>query len=255
MLYFRDYKDLAYRFGNEEYTVSFQDLTTYVDILDQVKENNSFYSYVHIPEGYRPDQMSNKLYGTPLYYWTFYLLNDKLRESGWPQTREQLLNKAKHDYPNQVVNIRQSFDLVIGGEVNPMFLPGRTVTSGTASGVVVKRNLDLGQIFIRKTSEEDFVAGDQIIAQVGTRTQDDVATIFSVDTQEYNSAHHYVEEANGPWVDINPLSATGAANLTEVSILEYIEEQNDDLRRIRVLTRDSIIKVVSAYKQAVRTVI
>jgi hypothetical protein len=64
MLYFRDYKDLAYRFGNEDYTVSFQDLTTYVDILDQVKENNSFYSYVHVPEGYRPDQMSNKLYGT-----------------------------------------------------------------------------------------------------------------------------------------------------------------------------------------------
>jgi hypothetical protein len=180
---------------------------------------------------------------------------EQLRESGWPQTREQLLDKVKHDYPNQVVNIRQSFNLVIGGEVNPMFLPGRTVTSGTASGVVVKRNLDLGQIVIRKTSEEDFVAGDQIVAQVGTRTQDDVATIFSVDNQEYNSAHHYVEEANGPWVDINPLSATGAANLTEVSILEYIEEQNDDLRRIRVLTRDSIIKVVSAYKQAVRTVI
>ena len=187
MFYFKDYRDLAYKFGDEEYTVAFQDLSTYVDVLDQVKENSSFYSYVHIPEGYRPDQMSNRLYGNPAYYWTFYLLNDKLREGGWPQNRDQLLNKAKHDYPYQVVTIRQSFDFIQNGEVtDSMFLPGRTVTSGTASGVVVKRNLDLGQIVIEKTSERDFVAGEQITATVGTRTEDDAATIYSVDVFEYN---------------------------------------------------------------------
>jgi len=255
MMYFRDYRDIIYKFGNEDYSVGFQDLSTYVDVIDEVKSNSSFYLTTHIPEGYRPDQFSYRLYGTPLYYWTFFLLNDTLRESGWPLSNEELMEKAKHDYPNQVINVRGSFEFRLNGRViDSMFLPGRTVTDGTASGVVVHRNLDLGQIVVKKTTAADFTAGNNLTGIVGTRTEDDSILIHSVDVSEFNAAHHYID-GNKNLVDIDPTSTTGAANLTEVTIMEELSTQNELLREIRVLTESSIGQIVSAYKQAVRSTI
>ena len=87
--YFSNFKPVYYRFGdNEPYSI-FQNLTQYVDLIDQLKANNNFYQDYTIIAGERPDVTSFKLYGSPEYYWTFFLLNDKLRESGWPILRQE----------------------------------------------------------------------------------------------------------------------------------------------------------------------
>ena len=84
MQYFQDFKKLNYRFGNETSFEVFQNITAYADIIDSVKDDAAFYKFEQIYEGFRPDQLSQKLYETPVYYWTFYLLNDDIRQQGWP---------------------------------------------------------------------------------------------------------------------------------------------------------------------------
>ena len=65
------------KFGNETDASLIQDLTVYVDIVDQLKDDTTSYGTYDILDGDRPDQVSFKLYGTPNYHWTFYYLNDK----------------------------------------------------------------------------------------------------------------------------------------------------------------------------------
>ena len=103
MLFFKDFEKLTYRFGNEETTTVIQDLSTYSSIIDELKDDVSFYEYVTIPEGFRPDQMSIYLYDTPVYYWSFYLLNDNIRLQGWPLDNDELDAKIKKQYPNTVI--------------------------------------------------------------------------------------------------------------------------------------------------------
>ena len=98
--YFKNFPVVDYRFGNNELPVQFQHLGTYIDIIDQVKEYSMFYESYFIPNGMRPDQVSSVLYGTPNNYWTFWLLNESLRISGWPLKDQDVYSKAKEYYPN-----------------------------------------------------------------------------------------------------------------------------------------------------------
>ena len=81
MAYFRKFPSTAYRFGNEVNFAVATDLTPYINLIDQIKDDISFLTFYTIQEGYRPDQVSVQLYDTPLYYWTFYLLNDNISYS------------------------------------------------------------------------------------------------------------------------------------------------------------------------------
>jgi hypothetical protein len=98
--YFKNFPKVNYRFGNNESPVEFQNISAYIDIIDQVKEYGIFYESYNIQNGQRPDQISFELYDTPNYYWTFYLLNDSLRTGGWPISDASVYLKAKEYYPH-----------------------------------------------------------------------------------------------------------------------------------------------------------
>ena len=70
--YFRKFPQVEYKFGNETNTALIQDLTVYIDIIDQLKDDATAYSFYDILDGDRPDQVSNTLYGSNKFYWTFY---------------------------------------------------------------------------------------------------------------------------------------------------------------------------------------
>ena len=103
MLYFNDFPKLQYKFGNETDATIFQDISIYSDVVDQIKDSISLLNLHTIQEGFRPDQVSIQLYGTSLYYWTFYLLNDNIRQQGWPLTRHELEVYIRKVFPNTVL--------------------------------------------------------------------------------------------------------------------------------------------------------
>ena len=78
MLYFNEFQNVSYKFGNEVDQTVFQNISIFADIIDGIKNDITFLNSFTIQEGFRPDQVSQILYNTPLHYWTFYLLNDDL---------------------------------------------------------------------------------------------------------------------------------------------------------------------------------
>jgi len=92
MSYFKNFGLVEYRFGNEDESqrILVEDLSIYVDLLEQIDDLIGFYEYYDILDGDRPDTLSYKIYGTTDYYWTFYLMNPFLKETGWPLHQKNL---------------------------------------------------------------------------------------------------------------------------------------------------------------------
>ena len=75
--YFKDFPAVDYKFGDELTSNQFENIAIYSDVIDQVRNYTSSYINYYILPDERPDQISQKLYGSTDYYWTFFIMNDK----------------------------------------------------------------------------------------------------------------------------------------------------------------------------------
>ena len=235
-LYFQDFPSLEYRFGNETFSTNFQNIAAYVDVIDTVKDNLSYYTNYEILDGDRPDVMSMKLYGDMTYYFTFFLMNDHLRESGWPMTAKELIKKVKKDFPNTTITTLDS----LSGKMKV----GQTITGNNsgASGRILKRRLDLGQIVVATT--QPFTNGETCSVDTGLGFE---TITITTSQEEYLSTHHY-EDTSG-YVDITPSVGPGGT-ITPITFFDHYTLENDKLRPIRVIKPESISSLYSAFKQA-----
>ena len=240
--FFENFEFVQYSFGNREDPVLFNNITQYVDIIDKIKQEVAFLNRYTIVGGDRPDSLSFKLYGSIDYYWTFYLMNDDLRYSGWPVDTGGLLEAAISKYPNRTV--------VTADDIGALFPVGQVVegtTSGT-TGTIIKRNLDLGQLIIKTTNGTKFTGGEQLrytdlngVIQILTTTSE---------TEQYNSIHHY-ENTSGVQVDVDPHNLN-TSGLVPVTFRERMEAKNDSLKQIIVIKPDSIDTVVSEFNRLLK---
>lgn len=242
MLYFNDFPKIQYKFGNEIDPTIFQDISIYSDVVDQIKDSISILNLHTIQEGFRPDQVSIQLYGTSLYYWTFYLLNDNLRQQGWPLTRHELEVYTRKVFPNTVLTIRDT-NLPI------KFKVGQSVSGGTsgASGKIIKRNLDLGQIFVE--GDVGFSQGGELLTSINSSGVSETLSSVS-SSKEYLAASHYIDGSSNI-VDIDPASGPGAL-LTEKTNEDVYFATNESLRQIKIIRPSQITNISTSFKRSVR---
>jgi len=243
MAYFSSFPAVEYTFGTEKSTDVFRNIAIYSTIIDQIKNEIALYEDYTITENERPDQLSYSFYNNPNYHWTFFLMNNKLRERGWPLSNADLLKYAKRNYPNKT--LKTLTPLI---NFTSFFKSGDTVEGriSGATGKVVHRNLNLGNIDVEVTSGT-FIANENI--QVDGTSE--LVLVSSV-VDQYLSSHHY--ENGGEYVDIesNGIPSPGAFD-TEITIFDEIARQNNDLKQIRVIKPNSIAQVVSSFKEAIRS--
>lgn len=255
--YFKNFGIVGYKFGDNEAPVLFDNLTQYVDIIDGLKDNISFYNKYTIISGDRPDTLSYKLYGTPEYYWTFFLMNDHIRVSGWPVATYDILEQAKSKYPYRTVTTNANL---------AMSFPVGSIVTGQTSGTigrVIKRNLDFGQLII----DTSLTPGKYFGQEPNLENFGDTETISYIDndgatyiaelvkeSEQYNAVHHY-EDADGVWQDL-PLYdfANPSPQWTPITYRDRLEQRNDELKEINVLKPDVIAKVVSEFNNFHRQV-
>ena len=239
--YFKNFGFAEYRFGNNTDIDLVQNITKYVDLIDQIRNNISFTEKYNILSGDRPDVVSHKLYGTMDYYWTFYLMNEHVRLSGWPLNNDEILDQVKSKYPNRV--------LTTTSEIGALFPVGQVIEgqSSSAIGEIVKRNLDLGQLFVKLTQGTKFTAGETI-SYVDTSATGSPTRTLSItgETEQYNAVHHY--EDNGVQVDIDPFSGPGVS-LTPITYRDRLESRNDALKEIVVIRPSEITTIVSEFQR------
>ena len=150
MAYFRNFPLIPYFFGNEISATQFQNLTSYIDLIDQVADDASFYEKYEIKDGERPDALSYKLYGTSEYYWMFYLLNENIRRQGWPLTLQEIQTKSREYYPNKVITTSDPMhDRMYKGDI---VIQG-SLSNPSSIGVILEKKLDLGQLVIKPIIE------------------------------------------------------------------------------------------------------
>ena len=243
-MYFQRFPFVNYNFGDNEANTIFPNITAYIDIVDQIKDEVSFYEKYTILDGDRPDIVSQMLYDTPDYHWTFFFMNDGLRESGWPLSEREMRALVKKRYPHRTVTTQSN--------IASNFLPGDFVigkTSGT-TGRVIERNLDLGQSVIASDKNEaglnnNFGQTEQIAA--GTTAEEqavNTATLIS-ESQQFNAPLYY-KNTSGDIVDIDPYNQT-TSGLVPTTIMEDNINFNDRLKEITVIKPSRIISVVSEY--------
>ena len=239
--YFKDFSKVAYKFGDEQLPVTFQNISLYVEVLDLVKNAESAYQYYHILDNERPDQLSFKLYDTPEYYWTFLLMNDHIREQGWPLNNNKILEKAIKDHPHKVITTRSV--------LTDKLKKGQTITGNTsgATATISARNLNLGQLILDDIIG-DFL-NDEIITSVDGESSLEQAVVYAYE-DEYLSAHHY-EDADGNYVDINP--TVGSGIYAEVNHLDHYIRINDNLKIIKVIKPESVLEITRAFLDALRS--
>lgn len=242
--FFQNFPKVYYRFGNAEKAVVFNNLTVYIDLIDQLKEQVEFYQKYTILDGDRPDVVSTKLYGGAGFHWTFYLLNDSIRESGWPQTEQDIRTLTKTRYPNRTV--------VTEDIIADKFLPGDFVTgkSSNTTGTVIERNLDLGQIVIKTIGNNNFDQTEQIAAGTTTEEQNAATITLKSESIQYDAVHHY-ENADKEYVDIDPLNQD-TASLTAITEMDRQLTFNNNLKNISVIKHSAINEVSNEFKRLLR---
>lgn len=242
MLYFNEFPDISYKFGDEVDATVFQDISIFAEVIDTVKDDITFLNSFTIQEGFRPDQVSQILYNTPLHYWTFYLINDNIREQGWPLVRNEFETYIRKVFPNTTLTTRDA-DLV------SKFKVGQTITgnSSGATGKIIKRNIDLGQLIIEGT--QNFLQSGETISSTNSAGVVESMVVVS-SSKEFQSASHYVD-GTGAIVDIDFRVGPGAL-LTEKTHEDVYFAVNESLRDITVIRPELITTLSSGFKQAIR---
>ena len=237
MSYFENFGKVLYTFANENVVTT--NISAYAEVLDDIRVSSEFYQDYYIQSGERADQASYSIYGDPSLHWTFYLMNPKLREQGWPLSSSELTQKVKKDYPNYV--LVSNSDLANNLKVGQII---RGETSGVDS-TVLHINYDLGQITIDKKLENT----PESLRDMQTDSALNVTYVSQ--SEEHLAAHPYtiggvITDIN-PFVDI-PLSAIKVTNQ------EFYVSNNDNLKQIRIIKPNVINQVTNAFYDAIREI-
>lgn len=246
MKYFKDFQNIFYNFGNEAQPTLVQNISRYADVIDQIKDDISFLTFYTIKEGHRPDQVSIELYDTPLYYWTLYLLNDNIRQQGWPLNNTEFQTYIKKIFPSTVITTREN--------ISTKFKVGQTLSGNTsgASGTIIRRNLDLGQIVVE--GKPSFITSGETFTS--TNSSGVLESIIAVSSSDEHNAANYYTDTSGGIVDLSVDSAGNflapGAQKNEITNEQAYFNVNQSLKQIRVIRPSLINNVISSYKKAVR---
>ena len=99
MSFFKQFPNTTLQIGNQRKRVV--DLFRHVDVNDILSSDISNYLKVRIHDGERPDNLSQRLYGTTDYYWTFFILNGSLTNlSDWPKASVTIEKEFTNEFDN-----------------------------------------------------------------------------------------------------------------------------------------------------------
>lgn len=236
MSYFDKFPSSLYTFANGEQGVM-QNLSAYAEILDEVKTNSAFYKDYYIRNGERPDNVAFKLYENPTLHWTLFMMNDHLREQGWPLDHVEIVEKAQKDFPYITLTTEES--------IIEDFAVGSTVTGNTsaATGTIISRDLDLGQLVVETTNQYSFQSDELLNAQDSFEQLQLVAA-----EEQYLAAHHYLQDGE---IYTNKLDLVEDGTYVEVTNLEFYIQENDKLRQIIILKPSSVNKIVQMFRKSI----
>ena len=187
MPYFEQFPRVDYDYKRDGVIQKSVDLFRQVRPLQNFVDNVSSYKLYDVPNGQRPDICSLQLYGTPDFYWTFFVVNEFLHDgmTVWPMSPENLFDYINTEYRGIAIETRPNVVRNTDGGITDFrdslagrFEVGEKVYGGTsgAAGTLVKKDLYLNQLVI-----QDIVNG------VTGQNPQEVAIIKTAAVSSYDS--------------------------------------------------------------------
>jgi hypothetical protein len=246
--------------------ISFSDFFRNAALTKLDTKNNLYFYQERILNGERPDQLSTRLYGSPNYFWTFFIINPHLRlgESlQWPLEENLLREKLAFDYAGKALisfkaryirGFKPQLSFIKDNQlVAKQFINGEIITgqrSGATGTLSLKRN-EYGQLIVIPTSEVSFEKGESIVGSTSGYS------VFVHDTIEYVDAPmYYIDEEKRECSHPNFIYL-GDPDLNEtlytpVSFKEHFFILNEELSKIKVLQKSSIHLFDSTYRSLIK---
>ena len=253
MAYFSNFANIDYDFDGSGIERSIKNLAQYSTIISKNIDDATFYSYYNIQDGARPDNVSEELYGTPEYYWTFFIVNNELQNywHDWPKSSEALRQFTEEEY----IGLAAIFDadveafgkFVIGGTVNG------SLSNATGKVIAIYPTQGYIQIEQDKNSIANFrTAGESITLTAANSTKtEDIARVgntiecTSIVKAAYGPNHH-IDDGTGE------RTRRRTAGTSPVTHFEEENEVNLIKSRIKVIKPAHIGKVVAFWEKVMR---
>lgn len=257
-MFFRNFPYTTYDYLQNGVDTRVIDLFKFVQPKDHFLDDLSTYVYYQISEGDRPDIVSQKLYDTPEYYWTFFIINDTLRNgiSSWPLSSEELERYLTQEYNGIVLTTAPKYiydsDGILRDIRNSLagrFEIGETIkgSRSNATGTLHYKDATMGQLVL-KNVQGVFNVPELI---VGQSSGDSVTTYQSFN---WVDAPKYYTDINGrPVTDKTFIpSADSISNMGAVTHREYETDLNEQQSKIRVIKRNKILAFSEAYEDLIK---
>ena len=206
-------------------------LSQYSKVFSKIADDISFYTYYTVNNTDRLDNISQKIYGTPEYYWTFFLVNKELNNS-WKNFRKdvnEFNDYLKRKYPDTAITFTSGSD-------NISLLTNVTVGSEIGSGVGTVTGIYPSMNYITVTNNQNSTPAGITITS-GSKSAEVTAAV------PHFKAPHHKENSDGEWV------IDGTAT---VSIEQYESDLNDLQFQIKVIRPQHILSVARQFEREMK---
>jgi hypothetical protein len=266
MPFFQQFPKVDFDFLGDGTITRITDIFRFVKADEMYFDDMSTYQYYSVPSGERPDVVSEILYGTPAYYWTFFIINEHLKTglSGWPMGPTEFEDYMNLEYSGIVIDTEPVVVRGSDGQITEYrnslagkYSIGETISGSTsmASGILKEKNLEMSQLIIRNVTG-NFRPSEFLVGSASG------SIVTSSQVYQWRDAPHHYEDANGnPAYSgrfINEFYTAGGVrpeastiNLKAVSYLQYETELNDDRANIRVIRPELVYQFAKKFRELI----
>jgi len=266
MSFFQQFPKISYDFDRNGVLQNVVNIYRSVRPLQSFVDNINAYTYYEVKNGERPDIVSERLYGSTLYYWTFFIINEHLHDglAAWPMSQEKLQKYMANEYSGIAINtnpeIQRDNDQSIIDHRNSLagrFTLGETITGGTsgATGTLVKKDIDLNQLVLENVNGT-FVGEPGVISEslTGGTSGDSVGTyeVF----KHLDAPHHYYTTGDAEQrVQTNAVFVQGGVQSGQLSYQtnrSYLEESNENRSRLKVIDPKYVTQFADEFQRLIQ---
>ncbi len=231
-MYFANIRDVIIDVDGSGNRDILKNLTSKAKVSDSLINNAGFYQTVTVIDGERPDHLSQRLYNSSEFHWTFLLLNPQIKNiwDDWPMSSSQLIEYCTNKYQYLAADTDDS--------LVDKFILGETVTGGVsgATGTVKEIHVNLGYVTIEKLNGVSFTVTGETIQ--GLTSTDSVNCNF-IKSQAY-APHHHIDSSDN-WVI---RASSGTTPYTYIDYESAVSEQN---RQIKVIKPEHIRAIATQF--------
>lgn len=266
MAFFRQFPKIGYDFEQNGVITNIIDIFRNVKVDSVFLDDMSTYQYYQVRNGDRPDIVSSILYGTPDYYWTFFVINEHLKTglSGWPMNSDAFEDYMDLEYSGTVIDTEPTVVMTPDGTVlrydNSLagrFSINETITGATslATGLLKEKNISMSQLILSNVSG-NFRFAEQIQGSTSG------STVVTSRVYTHRDAPHHYEDVDGlevycsRFIDEDETAAgvrpeAAEFNLSPVSYYEYETQLNDERGNIRTVRPNMIFQFAQLYSKLI----